>query len=447
MIKAAEAVEQIRRRRPGELYSCFGHLIKESYLRGTVRRRGFDAPTTFWAFLGQTLRGGSCRDGLLEVQAARARAGLSVLSSSTAGYCKARKQRLFVEDLKAIHNELSFELRKGSCWQWNHRDVYAVDGTCLSLADTQENQDEFPQPGKQKPGCGFPVMQLVGLFHLGSGALCHYEDSPMRVHESALFHCAALMGKLKACDVLVADRAYCSYLNFAQAAGRGIDVVARLHQGRPSHFPKGRNEMRVQWSRPSLQSMPEYISRKEWEDLPETIEVRYLRIRPDEGRCETIVLATTIMDDSIESIAGLFLRRWRMEVTFRDLKNTLGMDDLMVRCPDMARKTVAMFMIAHNLIRWTMGQAARTHQIDLQRLSFKGTIDALMHWKTKLHNSPSGAEKRTNWHLLLDIIARDPNPLRPHRCEPRVKKRRPKIYQLMTAPRKLMTVSPSRRQK
>lgn len=442
--KAKETVEKIRKRRPGELHACFGHLVDEQLLRKNERKRGFDADTIFWAFLGQTIRGGSCRDGLLEVQAARDRAGLPPLSSSTSGYCKARKKHLFIEDIKQVHTSISERLVQQSPWHWNGRDVYAIDGTGVSLADTAANQAAYPQPGRQKPGCGFPVIQLVGLFHIGSGALCHYESSPLREHETTLFNERKMMSRLKPTDVLVADRIYCNYLNMAQAIASNVDIVSRLHQARKAHFPKGCNDIVVTWKRPKSRNLPDLLSQEEWEKLPERIFMRYLRIYPGGKRSRSITIATTLLDDSFESIAQLYELRWRIELGFRDIKITLGMDHLMVRSPDMAHKTIAMHMISYNLVRWVMLDAAREHGVDVVRLSFKGSVATLLHWKDKVYNSGNMAQERSNWKEMLRIIAQDLVPFRPHRSEPRCKKRRPKNYQLMTRPRSQMKVTSHR---
>lgn len=453
MRKHAEAVDKIRRRQPGQIRACFASVIPDHLLAMSSgqRRRGFDCETTFWAFLGQSLRNGSCRDALLEVQAARANADLEPLSASTSSYCTARKERLSVETIRSVHEHVGNQLVDSSAqgWRWHGREVYAVDGTSVSLADTPENQESFPQPGGQKPGCGFPVMQLVGLFHLGSGALGDFQESPWYAHENSVFYGLGLIDRLEPGSVLTADRAYCSFLNFATLQGRGVDVVARLHQARKPVFPKGSDETTVEWKRPAACQRPDYIADTDWESLPDSIRVRYIRVRieVDGFRPSEIVLATTMMDISAEEIAELFLRRWNMELSFRDLKTTLGMDNLMVRTPEMGRKTVAMYFLAHNLVRWTMQQAAVEENVELERLSFKGTLDILEHWKSGMEKRTKPGQRHAHWRKLLRHISQDTNPDRPNRSEPRAVKRRPKKYQLLTKPRAEMKVSESRRQK
>jgi len=446
-------VEKIRQGQPGELRACFGDLIGSSYFPAPQRRRGYDSETVFWAFLGQSLRAGSCRDAVQEIQAARAHAGLAPLSASTASYCIARQKRLTEEQLEQIHRNVSDQLEGCAPSQrlWRGRAVLAVDGTSVALADTPQNQDCYPQPSNQKPGCGFPVVQIVGLFGLGSAAMLDYTITAWSAHENSAFHLKGLIDRVPKGAVLVQDRAYCTYINFAHGAARGFDLVARLHQARQralkTVLPNGCDDHVSLWQKPKQR--PECIEAEQWEQVAEQIPVRVVRLKlSNHGfRTREVIVATSLMDASGEEIAALFMRRWEMEVSLGDLKTTLGMDDLMVRSPEMARKTVAMFMIAHNLIRWTMLKAAAHAKVALQRISFKGTLDILEHWKTGMRNLYNPSQRYPHWIRMLELIASDPNPHRPGRSEPRARKRRPKKYQLLTQPRTTMITSPSRRQK
>ncbi|MET3872707.1 hypothetical protein J3R74_002577 [Puniceicoccus vermicola] len=166
--------------------------------------------------------------------------------------------------------------------------------------------------------------------------------------------------------------------------------------------------------------------------MPKSIRVRYIRrkIETPGHRPEEIVVMTTLLDAPAEAILDLFLRRWNMEVSLRDLKTTLGADHLRAKTPEMARKIFAMHMIAHNLIRWTLLQASTDHRAPLDRLSFKGTVDLLENWRD-LPCDPG----RENWERLLELAAKDKIPKRQNRIEPRVLKRRPKTFPKMTRPR------------
>ncbi len=407
------------------------------------RRRVYDRVTTFWAFLGQIFRDGSLRDAVHEVQAMRARLGWEAVSMDTSAYSQAR-QRLPEKTLEEVHQRILDAIPQTP--GWNDRRVLAVDGTGVRLADTAANQAAFPQPSNQAEGCGFPVMQLVGLYDLSSGAMLRVVESPLNVHEAPLLE-TSLIHEIGAGDVLVGDRAYCSYGIFALLKARGADAVMRLHQARKK--PKGEgSEWTVQWKRPSFAQAPEHLSREEWEALPETLTVRYIRKKIVEPgyRPKEIIVATTLLESPAEELLDLHLRRWEMELSLRDLKTSMGMEILRGLTPAMAYKEMRMYLIAHNLLRWLIFASGALTGRARRRISFKGTLDALhSHGPELLAASP--AKRRSLRLRLLLLMAADPVPHRPGREEPRAVKSRPKPYQRLTRPRHQMRVSPSRRQK
>ena len=440
-----EVKNEIRKLSGGSLGKVFSTVIEPERIQeaGGRRRRVFDTWTTFWAFLGQVLRGGSLRDGLLEVQASRAKNGKEAVSVSTGAYARAR-QRLCMNVLEQIHERVVGKVMQLS--RGHQRRVWVVDGSSVQLPDTAANQKSYPQAAGQKAGCGFPVMQIVGLFDLNTGVMAASAQSTWREHESGLLQ-DGLMEQVQSGDVLMADRGFCSYLNFAQAIGNGADVLMRLHQTRP--WPKGAGaDSMVQWKRPLKSSRPRFISAQQWGQLPERLTVRYLRIRIEQPgyRTREIRLATTLMDASAEELTALYLRRWEMEVSLRDLKTTLGMELLRCKTPDMVAKELLMHLIAHNLIRWLILKASRSGNVTPDRLSFKGALDALIQYAAVL--PAEGSRKQHNAiERMLENIASDLLPFRPFRREPRCLKRRPKGYQYLTRHRHLMTESPSHRNK
>jgi len=132
-------------------------------------------------------------------------------------------------------------------------------------------------------------------------------------------------------------------------------------------------------------------------------------------------------------------QRWSVELHFREIKITLGMDVLRCQTPGMVEKEVMMHAISYNLIRALMQEAAIRHQVDLTRISFKGTVDTLRHWSASLEALRGMPRKQQALlEAMFELIAKDLVPLRPGREEPRAKKRRPKNYQLLTKPRKEM---------
>jgi len=411
--------------------------------RGT-RRRLYPQGLTFWAFLSQVLSPESpCRETVRKVQAWYAIRRQPRPGSGTAAYCRARS-RLSRDTLLSIHRHTAEELQRRVSHEqlWCGRHVQVIDGTGVSMPDTPKNQRAFPQPSNQKKGCGFPVAKLVGCFCLASGALLHWAEGTQHVHERKLFR--KLFDFFRPDDIALTDRGFCSYVDIALLLRAGVDTVMRLHQARPSDLRKGKrlgpNDRLVTWQKPKQR--PRGGSAADWRRVPDTLTLRlvYVSVAVPGWRTQSLVVVTTLTDPirySAADIAKLYLRRWAVELFFRDIKMTLGMDVLRCQTPAMVRKEIAMHAIAYNLIRGLMQQAAALYHVPIERLSFKGSVDTLRQWAATL-NAASGQprEQARLFNQLLQILAEDIVPLRPDRAEPRVRKRRPKAYPLMTHPRR-----------
>jgi len=419
-------------------------LLKPAESGDHSRQRCFPQGLTFWAFLSQVLSPESpCRETVRKVQAWYAARRLPRPGSGTAAYCNARS-RLSRDTLLDIHRHTADESQRrvSSEQLWCGRRVKVVDGTGVSMPDTPQNQRAFPQPSNQKKGCGFPVAKLVGCFCLASGALLHWAEGTLRVHESKLFR--KLFAFFLPGDVVLTDRGFCSYVDIAILQRAGVDTVMRLHQARPSDLRKGKrlgpNDRLVTWQKPKQR--PRGCTLTDWRRVPDTLTLRliYVSVNVPGWRTKSLVVVTTLTDPSAypaADLAKLYLRRWAVELFFRDIKITLGMDVLRCQTPAMVRKEIAMHAIAYNLIRALMQQAAALYHVPIERLSFKGSVDTLRQWSDTLnaaHDKPR--EQARLFNQLLQILAEDTVPLRPNRSEPRVRKRRPKAYPLMTHPRR-----------
>lgn len=396
---------------------------------------------TFVAFLGQVLtRGSACREAVRRVQAWCVVGRRSVPHESTSAYCQARA-RLPLESLASAHAALGdwMERRTKEAWRWCGRPVKVLDGTGISMPDTEENRARWPYASSQKPGCGFPTAQRVGLFCLATGRLVRFALDTWKAHEIPLAR--QLLGWIEKGEVILTDRGFCGWGFIAQLQARGADVVMRAHQARRL---KGR---RMLWKKPQRK---ETWTKEQWQELPAALTVRLVRFRVAVPgfRTEHIVLVTTLLDEQAypdEAIAALYRRRWAVELSFRDIKTTLGLDVLRCLSPDLIEKEIWLQVLAYNLVRALMLEAAWTHGVELARLSFKGTVDTLRQW-TPLFAPRMFVSRRARQELLR-IIAAEQVPDRPDRVEPRARKRRPKSYRLLTKPRQQMVVSPSRSNK
>jgi hypothetical protein len=408
------------------------------------RRRLFPQGLTFWAFLSQVLSPGSpCRETVRKVQVWYASRRLPRPASDTGAYCRARS-RLPMDTLQRVHRHTADELQRRVSGDqlWCGRRVKVVDGTGVSMPDTPKNQRAFPQSSTQKKGCGFPTAKLVGCFCLHSGALLHWAEGTLRVHETKLFR--KLFGFFEPDDVALTDRGLCSYVDIATLRRENVDTVMRLHQARPHDLRKGKrlgpNDRLVTWHKP--RQRPRGCTLTDWRRAPDTLTLRlvYVSVNIPGFRTQSFVVVTTLLDPiayPADALAKLYLRRWAVELFLRDIKITLGMDVLRCQTPAMVRKEIAMHAIAYNLIRALMQQAAALYHVPIERLSFKGSVDTLREWTPTLnaaHNRPR--EQTRLFNELLQILAEDIVPFRPERAEPRVRKRRPKAYPLMTQPRR-----------
>jgi hypothetical protein len=307
------------------------------------------------------------------------------------------------------------------------------------MPDTPASQAAYPQHTTQKPGCGLPTARIVGIFSLLTGALVDFAIDSLRVAETTLFR--RISEAIVAGEVAMADRYFCSYADIARLLRRGVQTVFRLHSHRKADFRKGKRLGRldrlVEWKKgPRLP----WMSREEFHALPNTMGLRMLRFRCEVPgwRTETITVVTTLLDPEeypAHDIAELFHRRWEIETDLGHVKTTMKMDFLRTRTPEMVRKEIWAHLLAYNLIRTLMWDAGERRHLSPLRLSFKGAMQEMMAlWPF----SASAARQRdltAFYDALLRAIATHKVPHRPNRYEPRVRKRRPKSYPLMTKPR------------
>jgi hypothetical protein len=407
------------------------------------RERDFPLRLTFECFLWQMLKPRTaCREVVRQVQALRTLHGLPPISEDDSAYIQARLRFPRERLEKALASTAqTAERRVDPSPQLQGRPVKVVDGSSTQLADTPANQQRYPQPRSQKPGCGFPLMKFVVIFSLGSGAILNVLRGSLHHHDLRLLR--GLWDELKKGDILLGDRAYGEYTTLAGLPQRGVDVVARLHQRRKVDFRKarrlGQNDGLFVWTKGCQQSA--ILSPNEWDLLPAQIMVRIVRftttIRGFRNR--RITLVTSLLDPELypaQELVALYARRWRLELCLRDLKTTLGLEQLRCKTPDMAEKELLAYLVAHNLVRCLMAEAVVVHRVELERVSFKGGLDALRQFSDVISRAPNRKLRRQLWDELLLALARDLVPLRPNRTEPRAVKRRPNPFPLLNKPRR-----------
>jgi hypothetical protein len=364
---------------------------------------------------------------------------------STGSYCKAR-QRLPEKLLPRLTQETAAKMTRQTPvdWRWKGREVKVVDGTTLSMPDTPANQKAYPQPRSQKPGLGFPLVRMVCLFSLATGAVLDAALGPYRGKgkgELSLFR--KLRSRLQQGDVLLGDRHYCAYFDIVQWLSLSVDFVGRLHQARSADLRRGkrmgRGERLVEWSRPKQR--PQWLSKRACHRMPERITLRLIRVAVDQPgfRTQRIIVVTTLLDPQLypaADIAALYRARWHAELDLRSLKVALRMDILRGKTPATVRKEIWAHLLAYNLIRAVIAQAAVQHDALPRSLSFKAALQTLHAFGLFLClRGPSSLHDL--YPKMLALIASQHVGNRPDRLEPRARKRRPKPYPYLTKPRKV----------
>lgn len=377
----------------------------------------------------------SCQKAVNDAAIRRQANGLTPCSTATGAYCRARKRMplsLASGLAKWTGSRMSTEVPRA--WHWRGRPVRLVDGTALSLPDTQPNQSMYPQSSNQKPGLGFPLCRLVGLLCLGSGALLDVALGKMKgksADERSLLR--TLLHNLKAGDVLLGDALFGTYFLLCDLQARQVDAVFEQHgaRRRTTDFTTGQSlgerDHLVVLTKPKVK--PDWMAEEDYESAPETLTIRELHAG---GK---LLITTLLCPRKVpkSALKDLYRNRWQVELDFRNLKVTMGMDRLRSRSPEMAEKEIWVYLLAYNLIRQAMVQAAALANVVPRQLSFKHSLQVLQAGRSYQQQEavPVGALE------LYVLIAQRQIGKRPGRIEPRAVKRRSKPYPMLTKPRKI----------
>ena len=162
-------------------------------------------------------------------------------------------------------------------------------------------------------------------------------------------------------------------------------------------------------------------------------------VRQSGFRSRQIIIVTTLVDAdevSASDLAELYRARWNAELDLRSLKQTMQMDILRCKTPELVRKEIWTHILAYNLIRTITAQAAARHSVEPRTISFKGAIQTLEAFEPliAMHEDCVSSRRRL-YDQLLDAVATHRVADRPDRFEPRQRKRRQKKYDRMMKPR------------
>ena len=414
------------------------------------RDRFYTQWRTFWCMLWQGFNPKvSGREVVRQLLALLALEGGPTLSGEDGAYCRAKARLPLAEFPKALAATAQAADRAAtSDGLLQSRRIKLADGSTLTLNDTPRNRHACPPVQSTTPS--FPMLRLVVLFSVLSGAILSLVTADLCTAELPMLN--QLLNQLAQGDILVGDRGFGNFVLLAllQQLNRGIDFIgrsARRFDGRRRIKRLAKNDWLVLWNKGSNPSL--WLSTPAWAALPDQMTVRIVH-----GSCyvkgfrvRQVTLVTTLLDPRLypaREILQAYLRRWRLEICLDDLKSTLQMEMLRSRSPAMVQKELYAHLIAHNLIRLTMAQAAWQHSVPLERVSFKGTLDALRQFTHAATRAKTKRKRARVWMALLRILAADLVPDRPERREPRAVKRVKTKYPRLSKPRHRFCDRPKR---
>ena len=411
-----------------ELLSTVEDLLPEH------RERLYPPTETLSMFLAQALNEDrSCQKVVNDAAIQRVAGGLPTISTATGAYCRARQKLplAMISGLACQTGEL-INSQIPAQWRWQGKRVHLIDGTTVTMPDTEENQAVYPQQGGQKPGLGFPICRLVGVICLSSGAVLNASIGRYKgkgSDEQSLLR--NIMSTFNTGDLVLGDAFYGTYFLLASLRERGIDAVFEQMGARKrvTDFRKGKQlgtkDHLIELVKPKKK--PDWMLQEHYDSAPDTLIIRELKIA---GK----VLITTLLspkDASKPELKTLYKKRWQIEVDFRNIKTTMGMETLSCKTPEMSEKEIWIYFLAYNLIRLLMAQAALLADILPRQLSFKHTLQLWLAWNQQsIYDATESSEE-----ILFVLIAQRRIGNRPGRIEPRAIKRRPKPFSLLTKPR------------
>jgi len=442
-----QVLQEVRSFTLCRLENCFARwmptdLFPKAPEKSNSRDRHYTRWRTFWCMLWQSLNpNASGREVVRQLQALFQLEGGPKLSEEDGAYCRARArlpldqfpQALAATAKSAQKSAPALSLLQG-------RRLQGVDGSAVTLPDTPKNRSAYP-PIHCPKGPSFPMMRLVVLWSFASGAICALAQGSLAVSELSLL--TLLFNQLAKGDILVGDR---GFGNFALMAllqqSLGVDFVGRSMRridGRRRLKRLARNDWLISWKRPCNRTP--WLSLEQWLGLPQQLSLRAVKgsLFRKGYRVRQVTLVTTLVDPELYPAADIleaYLRRWRLEMCLDDLKTTLGMEMLRCHSPLTCQKELYTRLIAHNLIRCTMIEAAVEHDLPLDQISFKGSLDAVRQFSQAMAQARSQKKRRQLWDCLLQTLAHDLLPERPGRREPRAVKRKKNRYPRLRGPRR-----------
>jgi len=352
------------------------------------------------------------------------------LSPNTSGYCQARIKlpTMLIQDL--VHNigKKVLDLVPKS-WTHNDRRIFVFDGSTSTMPDTEASQKKYPQLSTQKPGLGFPICRTLTVNCLSTGTIKDFAIGKFKgkgADEGTLLR--SVLGTFEEGDLVLGDALFGTYFLLLEMQKKKVDVLFEQHGSRKctTDFRKGKSlgtrDHLIDILKPK--SKPEWMDQEFYDQSPDFITIREVKINHK-------ILITSILNpkkESRKSLGKLYKDRWHVELDFRNLKTTLGMNILSCKTPEMCEKEMWMHVLAHNIIRLFSAQSAFIFKIKPRTISFKHCLQVWLTY-SQIDRRPDDA--------MFALISKRRVGNRPGRVEPRAVKRRPKPYKLLMVKREI----------
>ena len=447
--RTATAFERVRSYTLCQLENCFRQWLPEDLFpkaaqKANSRDHHYTRWRTFWCSLWQNLNPhASGREVVRQLQALFRLEGGPQISEEDGAYCRARARLPLDQFPKALAATAKFADQLAPALSLlGGRRLKVADGSALTrLADTKKNRAAYPPLQCRPNQPSFPMLRFVVLFSLLSGAILAATQGSLAVSELSLLN--QLISHLAKGDILIGDRGFGCFPVIALLQHTlGVDFIGRTTRridGRRRSRRLGRNDWLIEWKKGAKASP--WMTLLHWQGLPATLTLRAVKgsLYQKGFRVRQVTVITTLLDPELypaQEILYAYLRRWRLEMCLDDLKTTLHLESLRNRSPEMAHKELYTRLIAHNLIRCTMAQAATEHKVSLDRISFKGSLDAVRQFAHAMAQAKSKKKRQQLWTELLRTLAADLVPERPGRREPRAVKRKKNKYPRLVGPRR-----------
>lgn len=402
---------------------------------GEFRNRVYTPLKTLYTFIKQVLSADkTCKNAVSGVVVDCLQEAKKPLSPNTGAYAKARK-RLSEEVINELTQSVSHAASTAilPCWKPYGRDLKVVDGTTITLSDTQANNEVYPKHSNKKNGVGFPMIRLIVVLSLITGCVIDYAYGACKGKGTGEI---SLLRRILNCindrDIVLADRYFCHFFLFHDLQKKQVDILVPGHSQRRYDFRcgqrLGKKDHIIWWEKPRR---PEWMSQESYDQYPNAIPIR-------EFKKQGVIYVTTFLNAKTHpkhDLHALYKRRWEVELHLNSIKTVMEMDRLTCKTPDMVEKEIGVHLLAYNIIRKLMVEACAKHQALPWKISFKATLQLLNQFIPHL-SLASLKKRRLLYTELLQLIVKNKVGNRPGRIEPRAVRQQTRSFPVLRSTRK-----------